>query len=53
MSRIAPAAELDELQSTFNVVCPLDADEESLRPGMTGYARIYTGRCSLGECTVN
>ena len=53
VSRTAPAAEPDELQSTVNVVCRLDADEESLRPGMTGYARIYTGRCSLGECTVN
>ncbi|MCH7495221.1 MAG: efflux RND transporter periplasmic adaptor subunit [Candidatus Marinimicrobia bacterium] len=53
VSRIAPAAEPDELQSTVNVVCRLDADEQSLKPGMTGYARIYTGRCSLGEFTVN
>ncbi len=53
VSRIAPAAEPDELQSTVNVVCRLDADEQSLKPGMTGYARIYTGRCSLGEFTVH
>jgi len=53
VSRVAPAAEPDELQSTVNVVCQLDADEQSLKPGMTGYARIYTGRCSLGEFTGN
>jgi multidrug resistance efflux pump len=49
VDRVAPAAGRGELQSTVTVACRLGDHPADLRPGMTGYARIYTGRRSLGE----
>ena len=62
--RIAPVAEATNnaksqqapsrtISKAVIVYCPMENDTARLWPGMTGYARIYTGRCSLGECTVN
>jgi multidrug efflux pump subunit AcrA (membrane-fusion protein) len=46
VDRIAPAAVRGDAQSTVIVYCrlPLPPDGAALRPGMTGYARVYTGR---------
>ena len=54
--RIAPNAvfdEADEVQSTVTVYCRLDETAAGLRPGMTGYARIYCGRRPVGEILAN
>jgi multidrug efflux pump subunit AcrA (membrane-fusion protein) len=48
VSRIAPAAGAGEVQSTVTVYCDFDNQSADLRPGMTGYARIYTGRHAIG-----
>ncbi len=53
VARIAPSAESGELQSSVQVVCQLAGGQQSLKPGMTGYARIYTDRCSLGKIAVD
>jgi multidrug resistance efflux pump len=52
VDRVAPAAEHGQAQSTVTVTCRLGEHPADLRPGMTGYARIYTGRRSLGEVLV-
>jgi multidrug efflux pump subunit AcrA (membrane-fusion protein) len=49
VERIAPAAGRGDVQSTVTVTCRLDPAPPELRSEMTGYARIYTGRRSLGE----
>ena len=49
VERIAPAAVRGELQSTIIVYCHLEDSSTDMRPGMTGYARIYTGRRPVGE----
>jgi multidrug efflux pump subunit AcrA (membrane-fusion protein) len=49
VTRVAPAAGAGEVQSTVMVYCDLDNHSAELRPGMTGYARIYTGRRPIGE----
>jgi putative peptide zinc metalloprotease protein len=49
VDRVAPAAGPGAVQSTVTVTCRLGEHPADLRPGMTGYARIYTGRRSLGE----
>ena len=36
-----------------SLVCQLDGGNQSLRPGMTGYARIHTGRRSLSMIAVD
>jgi hypothetical protein len=48
VDRIAPAAGRDDVQSTVTVYCRLEDCPEGLRPGMTGYGRIYTGRRPVG-----
>ena len=58
VDRIAPAAEpadeqSGEVQSTFTVYCRLNNATAELRPGMTGYARINTGRRPMGEILLN
>jgi multidrug efflux pump subunit AcrA (membrane-fusion protein) len=53
VDRVAPAAGHGEVQSTVTVACRLGDHPADLRPGMTGYARIYTGRRSLGEVLVD
>jgi multidrug efflux pump subunit AcrA (membrane-fusion protein) len=49
VDRVAPAAGRGEVQSTVTVTCRLGEPPADLRPGMSGYARVYTGRRSLGE----
>jgi multidrug resistance efflux pump len=48
VDRIAPAAGRGEVQSTVTVYCRLDDYPPGLRPGMTGYGRVYTGRRPVG-----
>jgi multidrug efflux pump subunit AcrA (membrane-fusion protein) len=49
VDRIAPAAARGEAQSTLRIYCRLDHASADLRPEMTGYARVYTGRRPIGE----
>jgi multidrug efflux pump subunit AcrA (membrane-fusion protein) len=48
VERIAPAAGRGEVQSTVTLYGRLENSGGDLRPGMTGHARVYTGRRSLG-----
>jgi len=48
VDRIAPAAGKGEVQSTITVYCRLGDCAADLRPGMTGHARIVTGRRAPG-----
>jgi multidrug efflux pump subunit AcrA (membrane-fusion protein) len=48
VQRISPAAASGDVQSQLNVVCRFDGAPAEVRPGMTGYARIYTGRRPIG-----
>jgi putative peptide zinc metalloprotease protein len=48
VNRIAPSASKGEQQGMVTVYCRLTEHGAELRPGMTGYARIATGRRSLG-----
>ena len=47
--RIAPAAAQGDVQSSVIVYCPSGELSEQLRPGMTGFARVYSGRRPIGE----
>jgi multidrug efflux pump subunit AcrA (membrane-fusion protein) len=49
VDRIAPAAGRGEVQSTVTVYCRLGNEGGQLRPGMTGHARVFTGRRSVGR----
>ncbi len=54
--RIAPAAaknEKNETQATLTVGCRLDNATADVRPGMTGYARIYTTPRSVGAVVLH
>jgi putative peptide zinc metalloprotease protein len=53
VDRIAPAADRGEVQSKVSVYCRMEQVPADLRPGMTGYARIYMGRRSIGEVLLN
>jgi multidrug efflux pump subunit AcrA (membrane-fusion protein) len=48
VDRIAPTAGKGEVQSSLTVYCRLESTGAELRPGMTGYARVYTGRRPIG-----
>jgi multidrug resistance efflux pump len=48
VDRIAPAAGRGEAQSTVAVYCRLGERRPELRPGMTGYGRVYVGRRPVG-----
>jgi len=48
LERLAPTAGRGEVQSTVTVYCRLEDPEGCLRPGMTGHARVYTGRRPVG-----
>jgi multidrug efflux pump subunit AcrA (membrane-fusion protein) len=48
LERLAPTAGRGEVQSTVTVYCRLEDPAGSLRPGMTGHARVYTGRRPVG-----
>jgi multidrug resistance efflux pump len=47
VERVAPAACSGEGQGKVVVYCVLDEAPPELRPGMTGHARVFTGRRSL------
>jgi multidrug efflux pump subunit AcrA (membrane-fusion protein) len=49
VDRIAPAAGRGEVQSTVTLYCRLANAGVELRPGMTGQARVFTGRRSVGR----
>jgi multidrug efflux pump subunit AcrA (membrane-fusion protein) len=49
VDRIAPAAGRGDVQSTVTLYCRLGNEGPDLRPGMTGQARVFTGRRSVGE----
>ena len=49
VDRVAPKAVSGELQSTVVVYCKPHDSTRHLRPGMTGYARIYRGRSSAAS----
>jgi multidrug efflux pump subunit AcrA (membrane-fusion protein) len=51
--RIAPSAVRTEGQSNVTVHCTLPAPAAELRPDMTGYARIYTGRRTIGAIVLD
>ena len=48
VSRVAPAACRGDVESTVTVYCQLGEGSSSLRPGMTGYARVHTGSRPIG-----
>ncbi len=48
VTRIAPAATPGQAETTVTVGCQLSESHAALRPGMTGYARFYTGARPLG-----
>jgi multidrug efflux pump subunit AcrA (membrane-fusion protein) len=49
VDRIAPAAGRGDVQSTVTLSCRVPNDGGELRPGMTGQARVFTGRQSVGR----
>jgi multidrug efflux pump subunit AcrA (membrane-fusion protein) len=53
VDRIAPSAGHGEVQSSITVHCRLENAPAELRPGMSGYARIYTGQRSIGQILVD
>ena len=53
LERIAPVAGPGEVYTNLTVYCRLNEAPAVLRPGMTGYARIDTGRRSLGGFIVD
>jgi multidrug efflux pump subunit AcrA (membrane-fusion protein) len=53
VGRIAPAAGHGEVQSTVTVYCRSGHLPRQLRPGMTGTARVYSGRRPIGAVLVN
>src|SRR5262249_43146816 len=48
VARIAPAAGRGDEQGTVTIYCQLENGALELRPGMTGHARISTGRRPVG-----
>jgi multidrug efflux pump subunit AcrA (membrane-fusion protein) len=53
VDRIAPATARGDVQSTLTVYCLVEDPGVELRAGMTGHARVYTGRRSLGGFLVD
>jgi putative peptide zinc metalloprotease protein len=53
VARLAPVASKAEVQSTLTVYCTIDNSSLELRPGMTGYARVYAGPRSVGDIAVD
>jgi multidrug efflux pump subunit AcrA (membrane-fusion protein) len=54
VDRIAPAAGRGDVQSSVILYCLVDNNTGAeLRPGMTGQARIFTGRQSIGRVLVD
>jgi multidrug efflux pump subunit AcrA (membrane-fusion protein) len=53
LQRIAPVADSGDVQSHVVLHCCLESAPDQLRPGMTGYARVYTGRRTVGEIVLD
>jgi multidrug efflux pump subunit AcrA (membrane-fusion protein) len=53
VARLAPVASTAEVHSILTVYCTIDNSSLELRPGMTGYARVYTGPRSIGDIAVD
>jgi multidrug efflux pump subunit AcrA (membrane-fusion protein) len=49
VTRIATSAQPGDAQRTVTVYCALEKDDTGLRSGMSGYARVYTGRQSVAK----
>ncbi|HEX3869258.1 MAG TPA: efflux RND transporter periplasmic adaptor subunit, partial [Pirellulales bacterium] len=49
VDRIAPIAKTGQVESTVTVYSRLDHPSPELRPGMTGYARVYCGPQPIGK----
>jgi multidrug efflux pump subunit AcrA (membrane-fusion protein) len=52
VERIAPSATPADVQGTVTVYCRLDNPGVELRPEMSGYARISTGRRPIGAIAI-
>lgn len=48
VERVAPGAGKGDVQSTVTVYCRLEGASAELRPGMTGHARVYSGKRPVG-----
>jgi multidrug efflux pump subunit AcrA (membrane-fusion protein) len=46
--RVAPVAGRGDVQSTLTAYCSLEEVSAELLPGMTGYARVYSGKRPVG-----
>lgn len=53
LERVAPVADSGVAQSHVILHCCLRGTPAELRPGMTGYARVYTGQRTLGEIVLD
>jgi multidrug resistance efflux pump len=53
VDRVAPAANRGDVESTVTVYCRFDEGSSGLLPGMTGYARVYTGPRPIGAILVD
>ena len=51
--RITPRAVAGDVQSTVTVYCRLEDAEAELRPGMSGYARIYCRQRPIGTIAID
>jgi multidrug resistance efflux pump len=52
VARIAPSATRADVQGTVTVYCRIDNTGVELRPEMSGYARISTGRRPIGAIAI-
>jgi putative peptide zinc metalloprotease protein len=53
LDRVAPIADGGDAQSHVTLHCRLQNTPPELRPGMTGYARVYTGQRTIGEIVLD
>jgi multidrug efflux pump subunit AcrA (membrane-fusion protein) len=53
VDRVAPTATRADVQGTVTVYCQFDNPGLELRPEMSGYARVLTGRRPIGAVAVN
>jgi putative peptide zinc metalloprotease protein len=53
VDRVAPVAVRADVQSSVTAYCRLDGSPSELRSGMTGHARVYTGRRPVGTIVLN
>ena len=47
VSKISQEAEEDQAKIIFRVTCKIENQNHSLKPGMSGYAKIYCGKKSI------